>query len=63
MFSEPLHSDPPVKVGPKIIKFESRERSLKVKQRTYSLEQLQFLKTKCDQPLSFGFIYRNPSSK
>ncbi len=45
------------------IKLEKEERPVKVLQRTYSPEQLDFMKKKCDQLLEVGYIYRNPSSK
>ncbi len=44
------------------IKFE-KERPVKVRQRTYSPEQLDFMKKKFDELLKVGYIYRNPSSK
>ncbi len=43
--------------------FEGTERPAKVQQRTYSPEQLKFMKKKCDELLKVGYIYRNPSSK
>ncbi len=58
-----LGADPPVDVPPMEIKFEKEERPLKVRQRTYSPEQLDFMKKKCDELLEVGYIYRNPSSK
>jgi len=46
-----LGADPPVKVSPMEIKFEGPEKPVKVRQRTYSPEQLEFLKKKCDDLL------------
>ncbi len=45
------------------IKFECLERPVKVRQRTYSPEQLDFMKKKCHELLNVGYIHQNPSSK
>ncbi len=58
-----LCADPPVDVPPMEIKFEDTERPVKVRQRTYSPEQLDSMKKKCDELSHVGYIYRNPSSK
>ncbi len=46
IFRISLGSDPPVDVPPMEIKFEGMERPVKVRQRTYSPEQLEFMKKK-----------------
>lgn len=58
-----LGKDDPVKVTPMEIKFEGPENPIKVRQRTYSPEQLDFLRKKCDDILQAGYVYRNPTSK
>lgn len=63
IFRTLLPSDPSVKAEPMIIDFEGKERPVNIIQRTYSPEQLSFLKTKSNKFLHLGFIYRNPSSK
>ncbi len=50
-------------VPPTEIKFEGMKHPVEVRQRTYSPEQLDFMKKKCDELLMVGFIYRNPSSE
>ncbi len=45
------------------IRFEKEVRLLKVRQRTYSPEQLYFMKKKCDELLEVGYIYSKPSLK
>ncbi len=47
-----LGADPPVNIPPMEIKFEYPERPVKVRQRTYSPEQLDFIKKKCDELLN-----------
>ena len=49
IFRTKLGKDPPVDMTPMIIEFENKEIPVKVRQRTYSPEQLDFLKKKCDQ--------------
>ena len=63
VFRTTLCNDPAVNVPPMKVEFEGKERPVKVRQRTYSPEQLKFLKKKCDELLKAGFIYRNPNSK
>lgn len=46
-----------------VIGFEGVERPVKVRQPTYSPDQLQFHKNKIDEDISSGFIYRNNASK
>ena len=58
-----LGEDPPVNVPPMEIKFEDSEKPVKVLERTYSPEQLEFLRKKCDDLLKAGYVYRNPASK
>ncbi len=58
-----LGADPPVDVPPMEIKFEGTECLVKVQQRTYSPDQLDFMKKKCDELLKVGYFFRNPSSK
>ncbi len=58
-----LGADPPVDAPPMEIKFEGTERPVKVRQRMYSPERLDFMKKKCDEFLNVGYIYRNHSSK
>ncbi len=58
-----LGGDPPIDVPPMEIKFEKEERPAKVRQRTYSPEQLDFMKKKCDELLEVGYIYSTPFSK
>lgn len=63
IFRVRLGNDPPVDVPPMKIEFEKEERPIKVKQRTYSPEQLEFLKKKVDELIKAGFIYRSNNSK
>ncbi len=45
------------------LNFEIEERLVKVLQRAYLPEQLDFIKKKCDEFLEVGYIYSNNSSK
>lgn len=58
-----LGNDPPVCVPPMKIEFEEAERPVKVRQRTYSPEQSEFLKNKVKELTEVGFIERNHTSK
>lgn len=58
-----LGNDPPVYVPPIPIEFEGTERSIKVRQRTYSPEQLTFLKKKVGELEKPGYVYQNNCSK
>ena len=58
-----LGPDLPVKVSPMVIKFEGNEKPVKVRQRTYSPDQLHFMRKKCDELIRVGYIYRNATSK
>lgn len=58
-----LCSDPSVKVPPMVARFEEKKRFVKSIQRTYSPDNLKFLKKKCDELMKLGFVYHNPSSK
>ncbi len=55
--------DPPVDVEPMYIEFEGTTRPIKVRQRTYSLDQLLFLKKKIEEPIDAGYITSNSASK
>lgn len=46
-----------------IVEFEDKERPVKFKQRIYSPEKLQFLKSKCVEFLRLGLIYWSLSSE
>ena len=63
IFRTRLGNDPPVSVPPMIIEIEGDERPIKVRQRTYSPEQLSFLKRKVQELVKVGYIYRNNASK
>ena len=63
IFRIKLGQDPPVDVELMKIEFEGTTRPVKVRQRTYSPEQLDFLKAKIQELISAGFIVRNNSSK
>ena len=63
IFRTKLGNDPPVDVPPMIIESENKEKPVKVRQRTYSPEQLKFLKKKCNELVRAGYIYRNSNSK
>lgn len=58
-----LGNGPSVSVPPMIIEFEGFERSIKVHQRTYSPEQLMFLKKKVEELEIAEFIYQNNFSE
>ncbi len=58
-----LRNDPPVDVEPMNIEFEGTTRPIKVSQRTYSPEQLDFLKKKVEELIDAGYITRNNASK
>lgn len=62
IFRVRLGKDPAVAVEPMKIEFEGTERPIKVRQRTYSPEQLSFMKKKVNELVDAGFIYRNNSS-
>ena len=63
IFRVKLGKDPPVDVEPMNIEFEGVTRPIKVRQRTYSPEQLSFLKTKVQELIDAGYIARNNASK
>lgn len=63
IFRIKLGNDPPVDVPPMKIEFEESERPVKVRQRTYSPEQTEFLKKKVQDFSDAGFIERNNTSK
>lgn len=63
VFRTRLGNDPPVDVPPMKVEFDGLEKPVKVKQRTYSPAQLNFLKKKCEELVNLGFLYRNPHSK
>lgn len=62
VFRLKLGNDPPVDAPPMKIEFTGEQRSVKVRQRTYSPAQLKFLKKTCNELVDLGFIYRNPTS-
>lgn len=62
IFRTTLRNDPPVKVPAMEIEFENEEKAVKVRQRTYSPEQTEFLKRKIKELCDCGFIKRNNSS-
>ena len=63
IFRIKLGNDPPVNVEPMKIEFEGIPRPIKVRQRSYSPEQLEFLKRKVKELSDAGFITRNNASK
>ena len=63
IFRTLLGKDPPVDVEPMRIKFEDNPRPIKVRQRSYSPEQLTFLKKKVNELVDAGYIVRNSTSK
>lgn len=63
IFRVRLGADPPVDVPPMEIKFEQKERPVKVKQRSYSPRQMEFLKSKVEELVDAKFIFRNNASK
>eukprot|EP00171_Calliarthron_tuberculosum_P020848 IDg20848t1 len=63
IFRVRLGADSYVDVPPMNIEFEGSEMPIKVRQRTYSPEQLEFMKKKCDELIQVGYIYCNPTSK
>ena len=52
-----------VGVPPMVIEFDGPERPVKIRQRTYSPDQLSFLKNKVQELVDACFIYRNNASK
>ena len=56
IFRVKLGCDPAVKVEPMKIEFEGSERPTKVRQRTYSPEQLAFMKKKVEELIDAGFM-------
>ena len=46
-----------------IIEFIGKEKPVKFRQRTYSPQQLEFLRKKCEELVRVGYIYQNPNSK
>ncbi len=56
IFRTRLGSDAPVDVLPMQVNFEGTECPVKVRPRTYSPEQLDFMKKKCDELLEVGYI-------
>lgn len=63
IFRVKLGKDPPVEVEPMNIEFGGPTRPVKVRQRTYSPEQLTLLKSKVHELIDPGFIKRNNESK
>lgn len=63
IFRIKLGKDRAVDVPPMEIEFEGTNRPVKVRQRTYSPEQLSFLKSKVDEFEKAGYITRNNASK
>lgn len=63
IFRIKLGKDPPVDVEPMNIEFDGNTRPVKVRMRTYSPEQLSFLKKKIEELIEAGYISRNNSSK
>ena len=63
IFRTSLGKDPPVDVEPMKIEFEGNPRPIKVRQRSYSPEQLKFLKNKVNELADAGYIVRNNTSK
>lgn len=63
IFRVRLGADTLVGVPPMEIEFEGIERRVKVRQRTHSPEQLSFMKTKVEEHVDAGYIYRINASK
>lgn len=63
IFRTHLGADPPVDVPPMVIELEDEERPVKVRQRTYSPTQLDFLKKKVEELVDIGCVYRNNAFK
>ena len=63
IFRARLGDDPPVKVRPMVIEFENEPKPIKVRQRTYSPEQLEFMKKKVEELIRIGYIHRNSTWK
>lgn len=63
IFRVRLGCDPAVDVEPMNIELEGSERPVKVRQRTYSPEQLEFMIRKVQELIDAGFNARNNRSK